>query len=372
VQAQKVLIEMMQKEPDLRKDLLQIGVKNEGILLKTLFDPATENFQRLSPSLLTFKDKFASYYHGSEGSAQRSSQENNEELEKLIQTLIDGDVELYMPYIEEEMLESDHITIIAATLENQGDIVEGYRIDLSNAKNRSNLPYEAPKLVDVDDDYASGNATLILMPINDGGYGGGSSGGGSSGGGSTGGGSTHPHEYDDLYRMLVNVGAIKCNTHYDAFVNVINGGGSEFKFIRAYPYYSEGTKSQIAELATTPLTRKQIRNETEVNVNTSWDNDWAPDELTQGLGIYEYDNTNKSVKLDGTVKLLHNGNVSTVTYDKDFPSKNGVLLSEDLGRENFYNDSEVDRDFGNGFHNGHAWRKAGGLSFTLAPTMQYE
>ncbi|SMG53215.1 hypothetical protein SAMN05661096_04062 [Marivirga sericea] len=375
LEAQDILLEMLQKEPDLRKELLKIGVEEEGIMLKTLFDPTTESFQRLSSSLLTFKDTFAKYYHGSEGSAsaKRSGKKNNEELEKLIQTLVDSNIELYMPYIEEAMLETDNITIVAATLENQGDVVEGYRVKVSQEGGRSNLPLDPPQLIDhVDDDYADGNTTLILMPIDDGGSGGGYGGGGSSGGGSTGGGSSHPHEYEDLYRMLVNVGAIKCNTQYDAFVNVINGGASEFKFIRAYPYYSGGTKSQIAELGTMSLTRRQINRHTVVNVNTSWDNAWAPEELTQGLGIYEYDNTNKTVRLDGTVRLLHNGNVTTTTYDEDFSSKNGVLLNEDLGRENFYYDSEDDRNFGNGFHNGHAWRTAGGLSFTLAPTMEYE
>ncbi|MGJ3234306.1 hypothetical protein [Marivirga sp.] len=379
VKAQEVLLEMLQKEPDLRKDLLEIGLKEEGIMLKTLFDPTTESFQRLSPSLLTFKDKFAHYYHGNNSNAQRTNQQNNEELEELIQTLVDGDIEIYMPYIYEEMFESDNITIVAATLENQGDEVEGYRVDLSNSSSRNTLPYEEPQLVDVNDDYAANNSTLIIAPIDGGGEsgggygGGGSTGGGSTGGGSTGGGSTHPHEYEDLYRMMVEVGAIKCNEQYDALISFTrNGKGSEFQFVRAYPYYSGGTKSQMAEVGVT-LTRKQINEYDVVNVNASWDDAWSPEEYTQGLGIYEFDNTErKSVTLDGTVRLLRNGNVSTATYSEEYPSKDPVLLNEDLGRENFYNDVINERDFGNGLHNGYAWRTAGSLRFTLAPTMEYE
>jgi hypothetical protein len=172
--------------------------------------------------------------------------------------------------------------------------------------------------------------------------------------------------------MLVKVGAIKCNEQYDALVSFTgNGRGSEFQFVRAYPYYSGGTKSQITEVGVT-LTRRQINDYDEVNVNASWDNAWAPEELTQGLGIYEEDNTNKSVKIEGTAQLLRNGNTITAAYEKNFSSKDGVLLSEDLGRENFYNDSEDERDFGHGFHDGHAWRMAGRLSFTMVPSMEYE
>lgn len=385
VKAQGILIEMIQKEPDLRNDLLQIGVQDEGIMLKTLFDPTTESFQRLSPSLLTFKDKFAQYYHGEESSAQRTNQKNNEELEELIQTLTDGNMELYMPYIEEEMLNSDNLTIVAATLENQGDEVEGSRVKLKNQTNRNSQPYEEPQLVDVNDDYAATNPTLIIAPIDGGGGsgGGGYGGGGSSGGGSTGGGNGTTEIYDSLYRMHVQVAHMKCDKHYDRLIDFVtnNGGGSEFKFFRAKPEYNfsedkveAGTNQVQAE-----LTRKQIRKDKWVTQFEPWDYQWEPGEIEQGFAIYEWDNTDNEITINGSVKMnlevkadfddipidFGNEKERTVGFEGTYSSKNAILIVQEMNRRYFYEDIENEVDYGHGFYDGRQIRKAGSLYYTL-------
>ncbi|MGM0581515.1 MAG: hypothetical protein ACQETL_12585 [Bacteroidota bacterium] len=388
LEAQDVLIEMLQKEPDLRKELLKIGVKKEGVMLKTLFDPTTGGFQRLNPSLLTFKDKFTHYYHGKESGSQRASQKNNEDLEELIQTLVDGDVEIYMPYIEEEMLESSNITIVAATLENQGDEVEGYRVELSNSKNRNSLPYEEPKLVDVDDDYADENSTMILMPIDGGG---GSTGGGSTGGGSTGVGSTGTEEiYDSLYRMHVQVAHMRCDKQYDRLVDFFtnNGGGSEFKFFRAKPEYNfsedkveAGTNQVQAELS-----RKQIREDDWVPQFVTWDYGWEPGEIEQGFAIYEWDNTDNEVTINGSVKMnlevkadfdeipidFGNEKERSIGFEATYSSKHTVLEDQNMNREFFYHDIENKVDYGLGFYDGRQIRKAGSLEYTVNSLNYYK
>lgn len=383
IKAQKVLIEMMQKEPDLRKDLLQIGVKDEGVMLKTLFDPTTESFQRLSPSLLTFKDKFANYYNGNEGSGQRRNQESNEELEDLIQTLTDGKMELYMPYIEEEMLNSDNLTIVAATLENQGDVVEGLRIELSNQNDRNGSPLDATGFVDVDDDYASGNSTLILMPIDDGGgytdggsTGGSSSGGGYIGSGSTSGGTGTSEIYDSLYRMHVQVAEMMCKKQYDPLIGFkTNGGGSEFKFFRAKPEYnfSEDKVEAATYEIQAELTRKQIRKGRWVEQFVDWDLQWEAGEKVQGYAIYEWDNTDEEITINGNLKLnlnikydsINAGGDLTTGFTAKLQSKHSVLADQDYNREYFYEDLKKEVNFGHGFRNERAIRKAGSLYYTL-------
>ncbi|WP_375579139.1 hypothetical protein ABWH96_19355 [Marivirga tractuosa] len=389
IEAQNILINMLQNEPEVRKELLKIGIEKEGVMLKTLFDPTTESFQRLSPALLNFKSKFTNYFNGTESSSQRTSQENSEELEKLIQTLTDGNMELYMPYIEEEMLESDNLTIVAATLENRGDIAEGYRINLSNSKERSSLPYDPPRLVDVDDDYAAGNSTMIIMPIDDGGgyggggYGGGSSGGGSSGGGSTGGGSGTNEIYDSLYRMHVQVAEMKCTNQYDPLIGFnTNGGESEFKFFRAKPEYnfSEDKVEPATHQVQAEMSRKQIRKKWWVEQYVPWDYQWEEGEEIQGFAIYEWDNTDNEVSINGNVKLnldkktsgdANIGGEVTAGFSATFTSKHSVLADQDINREYFYDDIKNKVNFGHGFRNGLAIRKAGSLYYTLKSLNYY-
>jgi hypothetical protein len=287
-----------------------------------------------------------------------------------------------MPYIEENQLEQASITLVAATLSNEGDLVKGYRIDLTN--NQRLLPLQPPALVDVDDDYASGNNTFILQPIDD--YGGGYNGGGYSGGGSSGGpsggntGSSTIEVYDSLYRMHVQVAHMRCRIQYDKFVSLTrNGGASEFKFFRAKPEYNftEEKVEAAAYQVQAELSRRQIRKNDWVHQFVDWDFQWEDSEVLQGFAIYEWDNTDNKVKINGNVEMdmskklkvdaaeLGTNRKLGASFEAEFTSKHTILIDQDINREYFYDDVKSKKDFGHGFYDGRPVRKAGSLYYTL-------
>jgi hypothetical protein len=167
---------------------------------------------------------------------------------------------------------------------------------------------------------------------------------------------------------VVFIGEVRCSKQYDnliSFNGYLQGGGSELRFCRGSGYLVQDGNGQInapQNFVRVNPTRKQIRKDKWITVNSEWDSDWKEDNLIQVFAIYEEDKQGTATintSLQTTVTLTPASPttpavtaVRSVSFSWTFKTQDDILRQLNWSRESFFMYNQGGLNNGCGTRNG--------------------
>jgi hypothetical protein len=157
---------------------------------------------------------------------------------------------------------------------------------------------------------------------------------------------------------VVFIGEVRCSKQYDnliSFNGYLQGGGPELRFCRGSGYLVQDGNGQIntaQNIIQVNPTRKQVRKDKWITINSIWDADWKEDNLNQVFAIYEEDKQGTatlttSLQTTVTITPPTGGNpavtdVRTVSFSWTFKTQDDIIRQLAWGRESFFQYNQGD------------------------------